>query len=134
MAAGTYPDYQRLASIQWSEEWSGWQFAAEPIVTPWRYTSVFVHLIYRSNLNEVQFSNLFLHKEEFGNTYAYDGNGNVTSVTNLASLKSGAEYDSFDNLISYHLPGRSERYTLNWGTTDAQKKQHLLRSVTSPMN
>ena len=133
MAAGTYPDYQRLASIQWSEEWSGWQFAAEPIVTPWRYTSVFVHLIYRSNLNEVQFSNIFLHKEEFGNTYAYDGNGNVTSVTNLASLKSGAEYDSFDNLISYHLPGRSETYSLNWGSSTAEKQQHLLRAATTPM-
>ncbi len=130
---GTIPNYQTLGTVYWSEEWSGWQFAAEPIVTPWRYTAVAVHLIYRSNLNEAQFSNIFLHKEEFGNTYAYDENGNVTSVTNLASLKSGSKYDSFDNLISYHQPGRSEEYTLEWGSTDAQKKQHLLRSTTTPM-
>lgn len=132
--ADVLPSFRTVGHVMWSEEWSGWQFAAIPVVMPWRYTAVQVRLVYQNNLNEAQFSNLFLHKEEFGKTFAYDENGNVTSVKNLAALQSGSEYDDFDNLISYHQPGRSEEYTLNWGSTDDDKKKHLLRSTTSPLN
>ena len=125
--------FQTVGRVQWSEEWSGWQFAAIPVVIPFRYTDMYVKLVYQNNLNEAQFSNLFLHKEEFGKTFAYDEHGNVTSVKNLAALQSGSEYDAFDNLISYRQPGRSERYTLDWGSTDAEKQQHLLRATTSPL-
>lgn len=134
MDADALPSYHTVARVQWSEEWSGWQFAAVPIVMPWRYTSIYVKLLYQNNLNEAQFSNLFLHKEEFGKTYVYDENGNVTSVKNLAAMESDSEYDGFDNLISYRQPGRSEKYTLDWGSTDADKKLHLLRKATSPLN
>lgn len=132
--ADVLPSFRTVGHVMWSEEWSGWQFAAIPVVMPWRYTAVQVRLVYQNNLNEAQFSNLFLHKEEFGKTFAYDENGNVTSVKNLAALQSGSEYDDFDNLISYHQPGRSEEYTLNWGSTDDDKRKHLLRSTTSPLN
>ena len=122
-----------VGRVQWSEEWSGWQFAAIPVVIPFRYTDIYVKLMYQNNLNEAQFSNLFLHKEEFGKTFAYDDKGNMTSVKNLAALESDAEYDDFNNLTSYCQPGRSERYTLDWGSTDTDKKKHLLRSKTSPL-
>lgn len=134
LSSSQLPSFRTVGHVMWSEEWSGWQFAAIPIVMPWRYTAVKVQMVYQNNLNEAQFSNLFLHKEEFGKTYAYDDNGNVTSVKNLAALQSGSEYDDFDNLISYHQPGRSEEYTLNWGSTDDDKRKHLLRSTTSPLN
>ena len=134
LSSSQLPSFRTVGHVMWSEEWSGWQFAAIPIVMPWRYTAVKVQMVYQNNLNEAQFSNLFLHKEEFGKTFDYDENGNVTSVKNLATLKSGAEYDAFDNLISYHQPGRSEEYTLDWGSSDAEKKLHLLRKTTSPMN
>ena len=58
--------FRTVGRVQWSEEWSGWQFAAIPVVIPFRYTDIYVKLLYQNNLNEVQFSNLFLHKEEFG--------------------------------------------------------------------
>ena len=125
--------FQSVGCVRWSEEWSGWQFAAIPVVIPFRYTDIYVKLYYQNNLNEAQFSNLFLHKEEFGKTYAYDDKGNMTSVKNLAALESDAEYDDFNNLTSYCQPGRSERYTLDWGNTDTDKKKHLLRSKTSPL-
>ena len=125
--------FQTVGRVQWSEEWSGWQFAAIPVVIPFRYTDIYVKLMYQNNLNEAQFSNLFLHKEEFGKTFAYDDKGNMTSVKNLAALESDAEYDDFNNLTSYCQPGRSEPYTLDWGSTDEDKKKHLLRSTTSPL-
>ena len=134
LTSSQVPSFRTVARVQWSEEWSGWQFAAVPIVMPWRYTEISVKLRYQANLNEAQFSNLFLHKEEFGKTFAYDEKGNITSVKNLAALQNGSEYDDFDNLISYHQPGRSEEYEMNWGSTDDDKQKHLLRSTTSPLN
>ena len=134
LSSSQIPSFRTVGHVMWSEEWSGWQFAAIPIVMPWRYTAVKVQMVYQNNLNEAQFSNLFLHKEEFGRSFAYDSNGNITSVKNLAAIQSGSEYDDYDNLISYHQPGRSEEYELEWGSKTADKKLHLLRKTTSPLN
>ena len=136
LPAGTTTSFRTVARVQWSEEWSGWQFAAAPVVMPWRYNQLQVRLVYRGNINMAQFSNLFLHKEEFGQTYTYDDNANVENVKNLAALESDASYDSYNNLSSYLQPGRTlstEKYHLDWGDTEAKKKQHLLRKATSPM-
>ena len=133
LSASQTPSFRTVGHVRWSEEWSGWQFAAVPIVMPWRYTEIQLKLLYQNNLNEAQFSNLFLHKEEFGKTYAYDTNGNITTVKNTAALSSASDYDDFDNLISYCQPGRTEQYTLNWGPDDDAKKRHLLRKTTSPL-
>ena len=90
---------------------------------------------YERNINYAEFGGLFLHKEEFGETYVYDSKGNVISSKNAASLKDGATYDAFDNILTYYQPGRSSsvKTTLEWGSTDAEKKQHLLRRATSPL-
>ena len=128
--------YTSVGKVQWSEEWSGWQFGAIPIVMPGDYTDVMIVITYQNNLNEAQFSNLFLHKEEFGKTFAYDTSGNVTSVKNLAALQSHATYDSFNNMLTYQQPGRpgTAQYTQTWGSTDAEKKKHLLRTSKSPLS
>ena len=133
-ARNTSGSYVTVGKVRWSEEWSGWQFAAIPIVMPEAYQAVQINIIYRNNLNEAQFSNLFLHKEEFGKTFAYDSNGNVTSVRNMASLQSYGAYDSFNNLLAYRQPGRpsTAQYTQAWGDTDAERKKHLLRTAQSP--
>ena len=128
--------YVTVGKVQWSEEWSGWHFAAVPIVMPDAYSDVMIVLTYQNNLNEAQFSNLFLHREEFGKTFAYDSSGNVTSVKDLAALQSHAAYDSFNNMLTYRQPGRpsTAQYTQTWGDSDAEKKKHLLRTVKSPLN
>ena len=57
------------------------------------------------------------------------------SVANLSETKSSMKYDSFDNLTEYVQPGAAstEKYVMTYGTTDAEKKRHLLRSSTTPM-
>ena len=122
-------------SIEWSEEWTDWQFAAGPVVAPCDYSAIRFNVDYERNINYAEFGGLFLHKEEFGETYVYDSKGNVVSSKNAASLKDGATYDAFDNILTYYQPGRSSsvKTTLEWGSTDAEKKQHLLRRATSPL-
>lgn len=122
-------------SIEWSEEWTDWQFAAGPVVAPCDYTSIRYNVDYERNINYAEFNGLFLHKEEFGETYVYDSKGNILSSKDAASLQDGATYDSFDNVLTYYQPGRSSsvKTTMEWGSTDAEKKKHLLRKSTSPL-
>ena len=122
-------------SIEWSEEWTDWQFAAGPVVAPCDYTSIRYNVDYERNINYAEFNGLFLHKEEFGETYVYDSKGNILSSKDAASLQDGATYDSFDNILTYYQPGRSSsvKTTMEWGSTDAEKKKHLLRKSTSPL-
>ena len=56
------------------------------------------------------------------------------SVTNLANLKKNAEYDKYDNLLSYRRygAGETEKYTYSYGDTDEEKKKHLVKSSKSP--
>ena len=60
--------YETVGRVRWSDEWSGWHFAAIPIVMQNNYSAIRIKLVYQDNLNEAQFCNLFLHKEEFGKT------------------------------------------------------------------
>ena len=135
LKSGTSSTRENTPSIEWSEEWTDWQFAAGPVVAPCAYTSIRFNVDYERNINYAEFGGLFLHKEEFGQTYTYDSKGNVLSAKNAASLQDGATYDAFDNILTYYQPGRSSsvKTTMEWGTTDAEKKKHLLRKSTSPL-
>ena len=135
LKSGTSSTRENTPSIEWSEEWTDWQFAAGPVVAPCAYTSIRFNVDYERNINYAEFGGLFLHKEEFGQTYTYDSKGNVLSAKNAASLQDGATYDAFDNILTYYQPGRSSsvKTTMEWGTTDAEKKKHLLRKSISPL-
>ncbi len=121
--------------VLWGEEWSGWKFAAAPVLAPCDYTKVRLILCYDGNYNEAAFGGLFLHKEEFGQSFTYDSKGNIISTKDSAELKDHAVYDDFNNLTEYRQPGRSEtvKTTLSYGTTDAEKQQRLLKQVVTPL-
>ena len=135
LKSGTSSTRVNSPSIEWSEEWTDWQYAAGPVIAPCNYTSIRFNVDYEKNINYAEFGGLFLYKEEFGQTYAYDENENITSVKNLASQQSHATYDDYNNVLTYRRPGRSsdEKYTLDWGSTTSEKKKHQLKKSTSPM-
>ena len=93
-----------------------------------------VDVSFQRNVNTAWFDGIVLHKEEFGKSFAYDENGNVTSATTLAGTKAYAEYDAYNNMTSYRQPGRSssEEYAMTWGTSDTERKKRLLNSITTP--
>ena len=67
---------------------------------------------------------IFLHREQFGNSFAYDEDKNLISVANLAEKKSSMEYDDYDNLLSYVRPGAeaADKYVMTYGDTEAERK------------
>lgn len=92
---------------------------------------------YERNINYAEFGGFFLHKEEFGKIFDYDENGNVTSTANLATMKSGADYDEYNNLVRYTVPKKegaeTRTYTLNYGTTVAEKRSICLQNLCRPL-
>ena len=102
---------------------------------PVDYDQILIAFAYERNAQTGMFTNLFLHREQFGTSFAYDDDKNLISTSNLAGEKSKMEYDDFDNLTGYVRPGAAEedKYLFTYGDTDDEKKKHLVRTESTPM-
>ena len=75
-----------------------WQYAATPAVAKAAYSSITVELVYSYNANEVYFDGIQLFREQFGSSYTYDTNGNVTNVVDLQKQETTYEYNANGDL------------------------------------
>ena len=80
-----------------------WQYAASPIVAKGAYDSIVIELAYDYNANTAYFDGIQLYKEEFGNSYTYDDEGNIVSVKDLQSQTTSYKYEN-NNLTEQILP------------------------------
>lgn len=88
-----------------------WQYAAQRVVAKQDYTLLQIYLIYDNNENTAYFDGIQLFREEFGHSYVYDSDGNITSVTDLQKKTTTYEYKN-NNLTKMVLPsGASQTYT-----------------------
>ena len=71
-----------------------WQYACEKVVAPKAYSSMRVLLVYERNVNTIYYDAIQLYKDEFGSSYVYDSNGNVTSVTDSRKQQNNYEYSN----------------------------------------
>ena len=82
---------------------ANWQYSAAAAVAAKAYSSIRVEVVYDYNANTAYFDGIQLFKEQFGQTYAYDANGNVTSVVDLQKQQTRYEYTN-NNLTKEILP------------------------------
>ena len=124
----------RWRYLEFNREWVGWQFGCWPIVATDSYTAIDIRIDFSKNAQKGMFSNIFMYREQFGESFAYDSNKNVTSVENLAKTQSKMTYDSAHNLTSYIQPGAgsTEKYTFSFGDSTSTRKKHLLQTSTTP--
>ena len=88
-----------------------WQYTAGVMVAEKAYSSIKIELVYEYNANTVLFDGIQLYKEQFGSSYTYDDNGNVTSVKDLQGQTTTYAYTS-NNLTKEILPtGATLTYT-----------------------
>ncbi|MBM7871484.1 RHS repeat-associated protein [Clostridium pascui] len=92
---GTY----QYKVVPFNEDSTGWQYAADAVIAEADYTEVNVYGLYYNNLNTVNFDNIQLYREEFGQSYTYDKDGNLISTQDLAKQTSTFVYDTNNNLI-----------------------------------
>ena len=90
-----------------------WQFISGEYIIPNDYYKICVELIYFNNVNNAYVTGAFCYKEQYGQTYDYDKNGNVISTVDLA--KTNSEFSYYGNQMSRMLnPSGSEYlYTYN---------------------
>ena len=101
-----------------------WQYLALRAVAKKAYTSLRIHVLYDCNANVVYYDGMQLFKEEFGHSYVYDANGNITSVTDLQKKNTTYEYAN-NNLTKITLPsGAKQTYTYD--------SYHNVSTTTSP--
>ena len=120
-----------------NSEWVGWQMQSGADIAPKDYAKVRVVLVAKGQPLFAKFTNFYLYREEFGQSYQYDGKKNVISTTERAGQQTGMEYDTYGNLITYRKPGRAKKdenkYKLKYGNSERLKKQHLVRETRTPM-
>lgn len=91
------------------------------------------YILYYENENYADFDGLQLYKEEFGQSYDYDDNGNVKSVVNLANDKSKFEYNTNNDVIKYISPKGYEfnyDYDTNRNVSKATTAQNVVYNFT----
>ena len=110
-----------------------WQFVCGNVTAPHDYNWIRVVIYYNKQMNHADFSNLFLYREQYGTDYAYGDNRDCEAVTSISNTKDDRKYDEYHNLIRYKARGRTLATTYDWGTTETQKRKHLLQKSTSPL-
>ncbi len=101
-----------------------WQYAAGGMVAEKAYSGIRIQLVYDYNANTAYFDGVQLYKEEFGNTYTYDSNGNVISVKDLQAQTTTYEYTA-NKLSKEILPTGAEL------TYDYYEGTHNVKTATT---
>ena len=99
-----------------------WQYASQAMVAEQDYSSVTVEIAYNYNINTAYFDGIQLYKEEFGSSYTYDDDGNVTSVVDLQGQRTEYKY-SKNNLTRIIQNGTAKMkysYDANHNVTSAR--------------
>ena len=101
-----------------------WQYGALRAASTKAYSSITVTISYNYNGNTAYFDGIQLFKEEFGQSFTYDSDGNIISVKDLHGKTTEYEYASND-LTKIILPsGAEQEYTYDsW---------HNVKTATSP--
>jgi len=104
-----------------------WQYVSYQFVAPQDYSKIQVYICYYQNANEMYIDNVSLIKDESGNSYTYDTNGNLVNSQDSAKQQSTFNYDGNNNLIKQTNPkGGSFTYTY-----DTTYKHRLTNAVSS---
>ena len=86
-----------------------WQFVSGKLIAPIDYTSITFYFDYDYNSWFGFFSDAFIYKENFGQSYTYDSNGNVVSVKDLSETEATFAYQN--NNLSQMLDPSGTRYS-----------------------
>jgi len=114
--------------VTFNEDSADWQYASDKVIASGPYTDIVYYVLYYNQANTAYFDGLQLYKEEFGQSYTYDTNGNVVSSADLAKQQSRFEYTNNDLTKAVDPKGSQFKYT--YGTDG----KHNLETATSAEN
>ncbi|MBO5211837.1 MAG: DNRLRE domain-containing protein [Clostridia bacterium] len=100
-----------------------WQFTSGAIVAPKDYNQVRFDIDYRNNENTAVFTLPYLYKEDYGQTYTYDDDGNVISSVDLAASETSFAYN--DNQLAKIFSPSGTNYSYTYDETNNLLKYAL---------
>ena len=103
--------------IKLNDDLNTWQFVSGKAIAPVDYDHIGIEIDYSYNVNTVYATGAFCYKEEFGQTYTYDKDGNVVSSVDLANTESNFAY--FGDQMAKMLNPSGSRYLYSY---DEQNK------------
>ncbi len=89
-----------------------WQFISGEYIIPNDYYKICVELIYFNNVNTVSITGAFCYKEQYGQTYDYDKNGNIVSAVDIAKTNSTFAY--YGNQMAKMLNPSGSKYLYDY--------------------
>ncbi|MGN0532068.1 MAG: DNRLRE domain-containing protein [Eubacterium sp.] len=92
---------------------NAWQFVTEEAIIPEDYGKIAISLLYNHNVNAAYMTGAFCFKEQYGQTYDYDINGNVVSTKDLAETNSKFTYCTNQMSSMLNPSGSSYLYAYN---------------------
>ena len=95
-----------------------WQFNSFCAIAKNDYAYAKVSVIYDNNINELSTTGIYCNKEEYGQTYTYDKNGNVVSSTDLASTTASFAYKGNQMSMLLNPSGSSYLYSYDSETNN----------------
>lgn len=78
--------------IDVNDDITSWQFVAGGAIAPNDYSKVCIELMYYYNVNRCGMVGAFCYKDEFGQSYTYDNDGNVISTVDVSNMESTFAY------------------------------------------
>ena len=92
--------------INANDDYKDWQFVTGKAIAPIDYHHICFEVIYYSNVNSVSMTGAMCYREQFGQSYTYDNEGNVVSAKDLANANSSFAYQD-NNLVNAINPSGS---------------------------
>ncbi len=99
---------------------TGWQYVTGKALAPGAYDSVQYVFSYNYNTGSVAFGSPFLYKESYGQSYTYDGSGNVVSSESAAETNARFAYTNEYLTRSLSPSGSGYVYNYNGKTHNMQ--------------
>ncbi|NMP38589.1 MAG: DNRLRE domain-containing protein, partial [Clostridiales bacterium] len=95
-----------------------WQFTTEELIIPIAYSRIAIEIIYNYNVNDAYMTGAFCYKEQYGQTYTYDADGNAVSVADLAKTES--EFAYYGNQMTKLLNPTGSKYFYTYNNSNKQ--------------
>lgn len=112
-------------SMQWIDSFvntdsPNWQFMSKEIIANSDYKAIDIYLMNNYNANETYWDNIGLFKDEKGNSYLYDSNGNVVSTVDQAKQNSKFNYSS-NGKIATSVNPKGGKFTYEYDSSDKNR-------------
>jgi YD repeat-containing protein len=119
--------------VPFNQDSSDWQYISSVVKPNVPYKSINVYGLYYNNANAACFDGFRLYKEEFGDSYTYDSNGNLASTKDVAKQNSSFAYNTKNDLITSSDP-KGSQFKYEYDNNDESIKKHNLTKAASAEN